>query len=146
MNNTIQFKIFLGLDDRMYQYIAPYAMSTYYIKLNGNPITTSDRHKWYIGFDEQDRVVCFCSVKAQDKIKNMKIGNLFILSGEKKTFDLLIKKIIKDITLKGQGLRAYANDETKDWFMKLGFKITHTGVNWHNMKYNDGLRSDNQKA
>jgi hypothetical protein len=145
MNNNIHFEIFQGLDEHVYQHVAPYAMTMSYIKRNGNPITTSDKHSWYIGFDKDGRMVCFCSVKSQNKAKNMQIGNLFIFSGERETFDLLIRKLIKDIVSKGISLAAYANNENKGWFATLGFKLVRTGVNWHNMKYHDSLRSNHKK-
>jgi N-acetylglutamate synthase-like GNAT family acetyltransferase len=137
----MKVEIFQGMDDAVYKYVAPYAMTAFYIKKNGNPITTSDRHKWYVGFDKEERVACFCSVKRSDYSKNMQIGNLFILTGGKRTFDSLVRKIIKDTTAKGLSLMAYANNESKMWFEKLGFDMQKTGINWHNMKYknNDGL-------
>jgi hypothetical protein len=139
MNNNIHFEVFQGLDEHVYQYVGPYAMTLSCIKRNGNPITTSDRHCWYIGFDKSGRTVCFCSVKSQKQATGMQIGNLFILSGEKETFDLLVKKLIEDIADKGILLAAYANNKNKGWFESLGFKITRAGVNWHNMKYHDRL-------
>jgi hypothetical protein len=146
MDKNIRFEVFHGLDEHVYQYVAPYAMTLSYIKRNGNPITTSDKHRWYVGFDKDNQMVCFCSVKAQNKTKNMQIGNLFIFSGEKKTFNLLIKRLIKDIASKGISLAAYANNENKSWFALLGFEIVRIGINWHNMKYNDRLRGNNKKA
>lgn len=127
-----------GLDERVYSLIGPYAMSAKFIKDNGNPIITSELHTWYVCFDEDERLSCFCSVKFSNSVKNMQIGNLFILSGGKKSFNTLIKQIIKDTAKeKGLGLRAYANNKNKDDFMKMGFEMLSEGVNWHNLKYND---------
>jgi N-acetylglutamate synthase-like GNAT family acetyltransferase len=133
-----------GLDERLYQLIGEYAMNTSFIKRNGNPITTSNKHSWYVGFDTKGKMVCFCSLKRS--ANNMQIGNLFILLGKKRTFDSLLKSIIKDTAENELTLHAYANNETKEWFSKLGFKMGKKGVNWHSMKYNDCLRSNTKKA
>jgi N-acetylglutamate synthase-like GNAT family acetyltransferase len=136
-----------GLDELVYKHIAPYAMCAEFIKRNGNPITTSDKHSWYVGFDGDGRVACFCSVKRSDFVKCFQTGNLFIISGGKKSFDALVKRVIKDIAGKGLALNAYANNDNKPWFEKLGFEISKVGVNWHNMNYNDErLRSNKKKT
>ena len=142
----MKIDVFHGMDAEVYKYIAPYAMTTSFIKKNGNPITTSDKHKWYVGFDKNEHILCFCSVKRYDHSKNLQIGNLFIFSGGKSTFDLLIKRIVKDITEKGLALMAYTNNDTKIWFEKLGFEVYKEGINWNNMKYknNDSLRGDDK--
>ena len=143
----MKIEILKGFDERVYQFIAPYAMSQKYINANGNPITTSEKHIWYVGFDNEERICCFCSVKRMDSAKSMQIGNLFVVSGGKKCFTSLVKQIIKDIfSEKGLVLRAFANNKNKADFEKLGFRIEKLGVNWHNMKYNDSLRSDTKKA
>ncbi|MDR0413000.1 MAG: hypothetical protein LBH61_04270 [Dysgonamonadaceae bacterium] len=142
----IHFEVIPGLDERVYQYIAPFAMTLSCIKRNGNPITTSGKHSWYIGFGADGGVACFCSVKIQPSAKQMQVGNLFILTGEEKTFDRLVKRLIRDLAGKDVSLLAYANNETKEWFASHGFETVRAGVNWHNMKYNDSLRSGAQKS
>jgi N-acetylglutamate synthase-like GNAT family acetyltransferase len=148
MNNTIRFEVYAGMDEHVYKHIGPYAMSLEHIKSNGNPITTSEKHRWYVGFNQENEVACFCSIKPQEQpARNMQMGNLFIFSSDvKKAFDRLVKQIIRDITGRGISLTSYANNDNMKWFKKLGFETIKEGVNWHNMKYNDSLRSDKKKA
>jgi len=129
----MKIEIIDGLDERIYQYIAPFAMDIKFVKANGNPILTSKLHKWYLGF-EKDELICFCSVKYALSVKNMQIGNLFDVRG-KKSFQL-IKKIIQVYTKEKQlGLSAFSNNEYLEKFKKLGFEVTKNGKNWHRLKY-----------
>lgn len=132
---------FPGLDARTYELIGPFAMNLKRIRENGNPITTSKLHTWYVGFDKSDNISCFCSVRFAEGSKNMQIGSLFILTGGKKTFNSLIKHIVVKLTEKELGIRAYSNNDNLAAFIKLGFKVIKKGVNWHNMKY-ECVRSD----
>lgn len=138
----MKIEIISGLDEKVFALIGPFAMNPKRIAENGNPITTSRQHKWYVVRGNEDDLIGFCSVKFADSSKNMQIGNLFILQGGKKTFNYLIKRIIKDTAKdKGLGLRAYANNETINDYIKLGFEVIQPGVNWHILKFtNDGLR------
>lgn len=136
-------EIIPGLDPRVFELIGPFAMNLKSVKQNGNPITTSNLHTWYVGFDEKGNISCFCSVKYAESSKNMQIGNMFILQGGKRTFNALIKQVIKNTAGKGLGLRAYANNKLLPDFQKLGFKVIKKGVNWHNLKYdNERVRSN----
>jgi hypothetical protein len=129
----MKIEIIEGLDERVYQYISPFAMDLKFIKANGNPIVTSKLHKWFIGF-EKDDLLCFCSVKYALSVKNMQIGNYFNIRGKKGS--QLIKKVIQVYTREKQlGLSAFSNNEQLKMFRKLGFEITKEGKNWHRIKY-----------
>jgi|GEM_PF-2299867 len=143
----MKVEIINGLDDRAYLLIGPYAMDWSFIHENGNPITTSAKHTWYVLFSREDELIGFCSVRYSDTSKNMRIGSLFILSGGKPAFNKLVKSIIEDMAVeKEMSLTAYANHETKGWFGELGFEVEKEGVNWCNMRYNDGARSRKKTA
>lgn len=123
-----------GLESRVYEFIGPFAMNMERIRENGNPITTSQLHTWYICFDKEN-VAGFCSVKYAEASKNMQIGNLFILTGAAYTLKALINDVIKNTVGKGLGLRAYSNNENLPVYEQLGFYILKHGTNWHNLKY-----------
>jgi len=133
-----------GLEDRVFQLIGPYAMDWNFIRQNGNPITTSDKHTWHVLFDAKGKLAGFCSLRFSDTGKNARIGSLFILSGGKTTFSKLISPIIEETG--GVSLLAYADSDTKAWFSELGFELTKENVNWYNMRYDDGLRDDAKTA
>ncbi|MDR2474269.1 MAG: hypothetical protein LBD45_00275 [Bacteroidales bacterium] len=141
----MKIEILKGTDTRVYQLIGPYAMDTGYIRRNGNPITTSPHHSWYVGFDEKGKMLCFCSLKSSASTKNVQIANLHNLSGQQEIFETLINRIIQITSEKGLILRSYAHNSSLEAFLQLGFEISRHGVNWHILTYNDSLRSDTEK-
>lgn len=143
----MKIDVLSGLDEQVFSCVGPFAMNATRIRQNGNPIVTSQKHKWYIARDKEDFLIGLCSVRFSDSSKTAQVGNLFVLSGGKRTFKSLLKRIIKDVVIeKGISLRAYANSTTLNDYKELGFEIIHQGVNWHNMKFNnDSLRSSSKK-
>lgn len=137
--SIMDIKIYEGLSPEVYQYVGPFAMNRKFITQNGNPITTSNKHKWYVGFGDGGQIVCFCSIQFNDTSKLVMLGNMFILQGGKDELRTLLKRVISDVTPKHLKFRAYANNDTCQEFESLGFKFIQKRVNWHTMEYDYGL-------
>ncbi|MDR0510233.1 MAG: hypothetical protein LBH06_03985 [Rikenellaceae bacterium] len=135
-----------GTDDDLYRYVGPYAMSARHVRQNGNPITTSDKHRWYVEVDDKDRAQGFCSVKMSYNGLRRRIGNL-VLPRDAKSFTPLIAQVIREAVEAEAVLTAYVSDDKTEWFRRLGFRMMRQGVNWHVMGYkHDRTRSDDTEA
>lgn len=124
-----------GVSADVYKYISPYAMDLEFVKKNGNPITTSKLHRWYLCFDKEN-LLGFCSVKFSLRVKSMQMGNFFVFSRHKTVSKKIIRTIIRDFAKEKMiALRTYSNNENLELFLSLGFEIVREGVNWHQLKY-----------
>jgi hypothetical protein len=114
-----------GTDKRLYQLIAPFAMNSAVIRQNGGvPITTSDKHIWYVAIDKK-KVIGFLSLN-RSTIKNDYYNNL-------KIFEHLLNNLLSDYP--NLTLKYVASIFEMPVVSKLGFTTEKTSTNYFYTKH-----------
>ncbi len=107
-----------GVDDRMYELVAPLVMNETVIRQNNNyPFKTSCKHIWFIAIDEGE-VVGFMPVK--NTLRENRIDNYYVAGEDPELLTALIEAA-KEEFLSDFPLTAMAHVRHVDLFRACGF-------------------------
>lgn len=122
-----------GTDKKLYELVAPLAMSPEVLKQNYNyPFRTAEEYEWFVALDNK-HVVGF--VPVEHKKYECVINNYYIKERNVDTLKLLLEKVLEK---QGEesSLTAVSFVEDRDVFSELGFLEDKVWTRYVKMKKN----------
>jgi len=134
MLKNYRLKQYDGEHPGMYMYIAPFAMDRKVLReFDGYPIVTSDKHQWFLLFDNGDPIA-FLSLEVQKK--GVQINNTYVVPDYrgKGIHEELIKQALEWCKANGhKHIEVDCLETSLKAFQKFGLKVKKQYVKWNRL-------------
>ncbi|MDR1594633.1 MAG: GNAT family N-acetyltransferase [Prevotellaceae bacterium] len=125
-----------GTEKRLYELIAPYAMSRQVItEFDGYPVLTDDNYIWFITFSDDGNLTGFSAIR-QTK-KHVEFTNDYVIPEYRKkgVHKKLLSERIKWCKKNNIDIiKADCTDECLPHYLKAGFKVVRELKKWHKVE------------
>ncbi len=117
--------------DEIYLTVGPYAMNRSVINKMGNPISTNEKMEWIFAYSNGS-LVAFCAMECTKT--SIYIKNYYAIDGDQDWFFFFIENIKEffEVSFRTK-LFCYVKTNQLEKTLKLGFKPTTPGKNWHRL-------------